>query len=780
VVTKRQRECVVSGLTVLITWAVAHSLVALTEAPPNFLYHLFWITALVAGIGLALRWARLPLWVVVTAQFVAMIWLLHVQATGAFFPGSTSLSQWWVQIAEGIEAANFYAPPIPVVAPSLGPLFLLLGCCIWWLTESIANHRRQPAVAGLAWLAFFAIPQGMTAPAITWWWYALAGIGFLALIWLHEQAAVGKWATPNQQQTRNQSASSAIAVGAVGLGLLVAPLTSIGSLTLFGFGGAGGDNEEIVLSNPITDLRRDLRRGADTEVVRVRTEGDPSYLRIAVLTKFDGETWSAGEREIPATQTADGLIPLSEGLRSSVLGPATEYTINISDDFASRWLPTYAQLRTIEADGDWRYDNNVLDIVSARENQDTTGMSYRLSAAQQELSPKILASAPRLQEGLPAVYSDLPSDLPSYVRDLAFDRTQGYASRYEKAVALQKWFRSGAFTYDLSVDPSSGSDALVEFLSPGGRRGYCEQFASAMAIMARTLGIPARVAVGFARPEQLSSTSYSFSTWDLHAWPELYFEGVGWVRFEPTPATRIGAAPRYTRVNFADENSPDTPTETPSDSPDSATTGPQVTERPNIEDNPSSAEISPTPAETDGSASWGLLLSSLLALLSLTLLWFAPAAWRMRQRRQRLSWPGTDRQFVENVWQEIVATGRDHGRSLTSGRSMRELAASVNLWFGNSAADERPLQGVGINPDADAALGKIVDLIEESRYAAAVPAVDAHQIRQLTLTVCTAITQGSTPQVRRRANRWPASLWYRTKPVMPIDIEDEQVLVNQY
>src|SRR5690606_28719934 len=104
-----------------------------------------------------------------------------------------------------------------------------------------------------------------------------------------------------------------------------------------------------------------------------------------------------------------------------------------------------------------------------------------------------------------------------------------------------------------------GDDDLLAFLSPAGRTGYCEQFSASMALMARSLGIPARVAVGFLSPER-AGNDWVFSAHDLHAWPELYFEGAGWVRFEPTPGSRSGGAPDYTRERLVDDPATSSPT----------------------------------------------------------------------------------------------------------------------------------------------------------------------------------------------------------------------------
>ncbi len=118
----------------------------------------------------------------------------------------------------------------------------------------------------------------------------------------------------------------------------------------------------------------------------------------------------------------------------------------------------------------------------------------------------------------------------------------GAESRYDQALALQQWFRNGGrFTYSLDAPDTSDRDAVEAFLED--RRGYCVQFASTMALMARALGIPARVAIGFLPGEQVQPNRWQIRANDAHAWPELYFEGVGWVRFEPTPATRTGRPP---------------------------------------------------------------------------------------------------------------------------------------------------------------------------------------------------------------------------------------------
>jgi hypothetical protein len=121
--------------------------------------------------------------------------------------------------------------------------------------------------------------------------------------------------------------------------------------------------------------------------------------------------------------------------------------------------------------------------------------------------------------------------------------TGNATTAFDKAAALQARFRT-LFEYELQTEPGTSSSDLVDFLD--NRKGYCEQFAAAMAILARIVGIPARVAVGYLPGEQEEDGRWVVRANEAHAWPELYFEGTGWVAFEPTPAIRTGNQPAWT------------------------------------------------------------------------------------------------------------------------------------------------------------------------------------------------------------------------------------------
>jgi hypothetical protein len=123
----------------------------------------------------------------------------------------------------------------------------------------------------------------------------------------------------------------------------------------------------------------------------------------------------------------------------------------------------------------------------------------------------------------------------------------GAQDDFAKAVALQDWFRTnGGFRYSLEQRSGSGMDLLATFVTDD-RVGYCEQFAAAMAAMGRALEIPSRVVVGFLAGTAQPDGGILYTSDDRHAWPEMYFSGVGWVRFEPTPGQRAGPPRRGPR-----------------------------------------------------------------------------------------------------------------------------------------------------------------------------------------------------------------------------------------
>ena len=241
--------------------------------------------------------------------------------------------------------------------------------------------------------------------------------------------------------------------------------------------------------------------------------------------------------------------------------------------------------------------------------------------------------------GIPDQFLQQPSNVPEIVRGTADAVTAGASTPYARAMAIQKYLRSTEFSYSLQSPVQGGYDGnglsvLADFLAQ--KSGYCIHFASAMAVMARLEGIPSRIAVGYAPGRPTGATvslsgqgplpEFEVDARDAHAWPELYFQGIGWVAFEPTPSR--GIVPAYA-----------TEAATPS--------GASTNERNDALTPGDGASPAPVPTfvpvplpgagtEASGSAQLAQVLYGVGAVLLLCLLVASPRLVRSRVRRRRL------------------------------------------------------------------------------------------------------------------------------------------------
>jgi transglutaminase-like putative cysteine protease len=276
--------------------------------------------------------------------------------------------------------------------------------------------------------------------------------------------------------------------------------------------------------NPLVDIQPQLLTPRRTELFTVRATA-PAYWRLTALDRFDGRLWSPSRpavlrRHAPAAGTVTGQRALSQDIRVTALD--------------SPWLPAADRAIRVQAAGT-RLDPETDSLVTRRGSRRVR--TYRVESR----LPVDRSDRPGPAAGPSAVrrpdlgrYLALPPRFPSDVKALAERFTAGAATPFDRAVALEDSLRVG-FIYDETAPSGTSVDALEEFLFDS-RRGYCEQFAGAYAAMARSLGLPARVAVGFTPGTWDEATgSWRVTTREAHAWPEVFLEGIGWTAFEPTP-----------------------------------------------------------------------------------------------------------------------------------------------------------------------------------------------------------------------------------------------------
>jgi transglutaminase-like putative cysteine protease len=298
--------------------------------------------------------------------------------------------------------------------------------------------------------------------------------------------------------------------------------------------------------NLALDLRNSLTSGADSPVMLYVTTGDrPEVLRLYALTDFDGAAWDREDPE-PTDRAASGgvLWPTAvDGWNDRDRDRLNIQVLNLAETN----LPVPAVPRTVDVDSRWSYVSGLDEIVT--EGNGTQNLTYSVVADLSYFDAAVLSGMANLPSLDPdaGVGEEFIAIAPAVdlerIRSLAQEITADSQSRYDQALAIQTYLRDpDQFTYDTSVQPE-GADTVSTFLDEGS--GYCVQFATAMVTMMRSLDVPARLAVGFLPGNRESDGAYVVYGGDAHAWPEVWFPEVGWVRFEPTPSAQTGATPTY-------------------------------------------------------------------------------------------------------------------------------------------------------------------------------------------------------------------------------------------
>ena len=740
----------VAGIAMLAAWATVLSWRVLTSGFAEVGFPLLFIGVVLAGGGALARWSRLPAAAIVAGQLVVGALLVLGTTTGSPFPTPDNVDAFMAAIDAALESSRAYAAPVQAGVPPVHPLLLIGGTLVIVAVDIVACTLRRAPVAGLALLAAYTLPVAVTGEAVSWWLFSVVAGLFLTLVFLQHSDHVTSWGRAADGEKGSFSVrTGAIGNTALGLGAgaialaLVVPL-SVPTMTMSVFDGNGPGTREVEVKDPTLDLERNLSRGEDIPLMWVTTSGPrPTYFRLSVLSRFNGDQWTPGDREIPDTQTATGPLPPLDGVSADVQRREFKYDVRIGPDFSSTWLPTTAQTTQIAAGTDWRYDVNTRDFIAARDDVTTADLTYDFTGVDLTYDADSMNSAVSGAGSVAGIFTEIPPGLNNEVRRLAASVTADAPTRFQKAQLLQQWFNED-FRYDQAQAASAGSgDAdLLAFLDQ--RSGYCQQFAAAMAIMARVIGIPSRVAVGFLSPEKSTNGAWVFSAHDLHAWPELYFPGSGWVRFEPTPPALNGtSAPDYTTAEFAPV--PEAP------SPSATQSSELLPER-----GASPSADAGSADEDTSSIPWVPLLAGLLGLAVVALLLVTPRLVRASRRRRRMAGD------IEDLWLELRDVARDLGHAWPVGRSPRRagewlgrlLAAPVT---GGERAD-RPRRGRDQAPEAAAALDRLVRALEHSRYSREPETFTAERFAGEAQLVEAALAAGVTPREVRRATWWPASV----------------------
>jgi transglutaminase-like putative cysteine protease len=340
------------------------------------------------------------------------------------------------------------------------------------------------------------------------------------------------------RKRRNQRLSA----GVVGIAVFVASVWIVTSGVPFdrtegpAVSGAAGSGPAL---DPFVSIDAQLSGDHPVDLFKVQTS-DPQYWQLYVLDEFDGEGWRSsdpdGSKDGQTVTVPTGPLPQPQWYAPPPDTNTESFTFRIlTDGFDNaRALPMVQTPEQITAGdlGDVTWDPYRGQAFA--EGGLDAGMQYTVRSRILVPTAKQLDQVVDLSEAQYGQWTELPADLNPRIKRIANDWTWDAVSDYDKVLAIQQHFHSNGFRYSTDVDVADDADALLTFLTQT-KTGFCQQYATAMAVLVRELGIPARVAVGYQAGTLQDDGSYLVQSKNAHAWVEVFFEGYGWLQFEPTP-----------------------------------------------------------------------------------------------------------------------------------------------------------------------------------------------------------------------------------------------------
>lgn len=481
----------------------------------------------------------IPVLLLTIVQLIAMVY--YRDTLNGPFPGSRTLELMRIDLRLVISQFPTAVAPVPSTGSyAIVAAVALAVCAVLSDTFAFRAMGRIEAIVPTGVVFIFTAALGTDRHRITvaalWVSAALLTVAVLRFRHTSDEAA---W-----MGARRFGLLAALPAFVVTFGLTamvaaaVAPrLPGAGEKALIDTRNRQGSVTEVL--SPLVDIGATLRQRSNLELFTVRSSDGPHYWRAIGVSDFDGTLWQPTEEDLQVMGDRSGAVALPGAVTSQeivVLGmggplvPAAYHPVSVSPDdvfFA-------AETQTL-----------VLPDQSLQEGDRIAVLSMVPRPTDAQLRAATVS-------GAPSGSLDLPGGVPQSARDLALQVTANAASPFDKALALQNWFRA-EFEYDVDVQYGNSNDAIDAFLRD--RRGFCQQFAGTFAVMARAAGLPARVAVGYTPGDLRDDGLYHVFGRHAHSWAEVWFDGLGWVPFEPTPGRGSPDAVGYSGVEPAQAGS---------------------------------------------------------------------------------------------------------------------------------------------------------------------------------------------------------------------------------
>jgi hypothetical protein len=500
---------------------------AFAGAAPSLILGLTGVVSVAVAASLAHRSLALSLAAGVGALALLLTWLVFSETSWFGVPTDDTLRAFLRALERSTERVATEVAPAPALDALMVPAMLAVWAAVTSAHALAARSQGAilpllPCAALVAFAGVVAEDGARPAYVALFLTAALAVVYGSSLVrlrsWGPTVGATGRWGRAGLGTWARRLGTAAVLVAVIVPGLL----PGFRSRSLLRIDAAGSR----VAVNPFVDIRPSLLENPPAHLFTVEADR-PAYWRMLALDRFDGRVWFATDLHGLDAITIQNGSPLG-GPRPADPAPSLLQDVEI-EDLAVPWLPA-AYRPTAAAAGRGRWDGAGATIFAEQETQ--PGFRYEVLSRIPLVSPVQLDQIDPSLADVPGDYTELPPSVPSRVHEIARQLSAGQETPFRELLAIQEHLRT--FEYDEEAPAGHGVDDMLFFLE-GSRRGYCEQFAGTMAVLARSLGYPARVAIGFLPGDPAGGGSYRVTSDHVHAWTEVYFGPYGWLAFEPTP-----------------------------------------------------------------------------------------------------------------------------------------------------------------------------------------------------------------------------------------------------
>jgi transglutaminase-like putative cysteine protease len=691
-----------------------------------------WQLVVLAGflVGLIITWTAVsyrlsPLWIAAinVAVFVPAVARFASPGTAFLvFPTGASFAALWTQmvrasdlIRHGIDPVR----PIPGIVIVLTALLWLLGALLaWGLSKDHPFVALAPPIAvGLLLATLNHSDENViviTAFVVL--------IAFTTLSVGVDERERGAGRMSGSRRPRNAVVPSptaavlliaVVAAAVFATGWLGPGVPSQGLVPWRTPGGLGGDFFGSVTYNPYVQIHDRLVSQEGIPLFRATVTGDVPAdqisFRLLTLDTYRNGQWAAGRPQV---------VPLDEGPPEpegqEFAGDTADVTSSVEIlALSQEWMPAPYAARAATGEDEAAFRIRPADTsLFFRGDSTYRGMRYDVTSRVPILTPRVVAAGPdgelsplfsaAAADGkvLPLIdppaprelpdpdrYTALPPGLDPQIRAQARALVKNLETPFEQGLAIEHWFReTGGFVYDLDAETGHSGEVLAAWLfddsedNPGYRRGYCEQFATSMGVMTRSLGIPTRVVLGFTPGVRIGSDEVEIQDKNAHSWVELWIPTAGWVSFDPTPrsdganpATSYGSVSESLGYDIAPYLEQIPEPERPEATPNAEVPGGIFAEDMQRPENVFVGSGGETETTTSRPV-LAIFVAAALALLMAVVLLVPLIKWVRRRIRMRRLSDGD----VSAAWEEIVVRLTDMGNEPDPAATPLEVAGDVD------------------------------------------------------------------------------------------------------